>query len=75
MDKGKIDMSYKFGEEWSCHICKEMRPDAQISVITTDVSDEYECPAGTMVQNVRYCNDRQACVDGAKTHRLMGPNR
>ncbi len=50
---------------WTCHVCGELRPDSTISVVTTDVSTQYELPSGTMKQNVRYCNDRQTCINAA----------
>lgn len=55
---------------WTCHLCGDDRPDAQISVCSTDISVEKGLPPGTMRQNVRYCNDRFACVEAAKTKRL-----
>ena len=49
--------------EWKCHICKEKRPDSKISVHARPV----KVGGITVTQNVRYCNDRPACVEGAKT--------
>ena len=50
--------------EWTCHVCGDLRPDDKISVYST------EKPFGTtgvmMKQNVRYCNDRPSCIEGAK---------
>lgn len=47
---------------WMCHICKENRPDAKISVET-----KRRIIHGVEAQeNIRYCNDRQECIDGAK---------
>lgn len=50
--------------DWRCMVCGDMRPDARISVAHHD--DEIPrtghyppIPVGT---NVRYCNDRPACV-------------
>ena len=54
---------------WPCHICKERRPDDKISVFKTDTSEEYGVPKGTMSQNVRYCNDKEDCIEKAKTYR------
>ena len=46
---------------WKCHVCGEERPDAQISVYSKPlVINGQEC--GQM--NVRYCNDRQECIEG-----------
>ena len=55
---------------WKCHICDDIRPDNKISVYTSDISDtsaENNLPRFMMQQNVRYCNDRQSCIDGSKT--------
>lgn len=51
---------------WVCHVCGDLRPDDKISVYTTDVSEKHGLPPGTMQQNVRYCNDRKECIEGAK---------
>jgi hypothetical protein len=46
---------------WTCYVCHETRPDAEIAVLT------YTPGAGRRLrQNVRYCRDRVACVEGAK---------
>jgi len=47
---------------WTCHICREERPDARISVWTKPLG----LPGVEGTQNIRYCNDRQECIDGAK---------
>ncbi len=58
-----------FGEiSWTCHICKEERPDKNISV--------YQSPLivnGVEIgkQNVRYCNDNIDCTEKAKTFSFM----
>ena len=51
------------GLTWVCHICKEERPDAKISVLTKPLMFE-----GKQLgrQNVRYCNDKPSCLEGAK---------
>lgn len=59
---------------WVCHVCKDERPDRFISVFTSNVTPAG--PDGTPVswevrQNVRYCNDRAACIDGAKDVRFF----
>lgn len=60
------DMS--FGNlTWECHICHEERPDDKISVI----SKPLDIPGVVAEQNVRYCNDRQACVAGAQTYSFI----
>lgn len=47
-------------DRWICHVCKSVREDSEISVHTFEIRD-FEC--GT--RNVRYCNDRPSCYDGA----------
>lgn len=47
---------------WMCHICGNIRPDDKISVLTKP----RRVGLITLMQNVRYCNDRQKCIDGAK---------
>ena len=49
--------------EWTCHVCGDLRPDNKISVYS---STKELAPGIPMTQNVRYCNDRQSCIDGAK---------
>lgn len=47
---------------WACHVCGELRPDHLISVHSRTKVLE----GGVEFQeNVRYCNDRQKCRDGA----------
>ena len=53
-------------DEWTCHVCGDLRPDAMIVVRRRAAS-----LAGTgtqVVQNIRYCSDRPACVEGSKTY-------
>ncbi|GAA4649064.1 hypothetical protein GCM10023116_13380 [Kistimonas scapharcae] len=61
--------------EWPCQICKDIRPDDKISVISTDVSSEHGWPEGTMRQNVKYCNDRPDCMEKAKVYRYDTANK
>jgi len=56
---------------WKCHICGQERPDAQISVLKRDTSAYMDMPPGTIVQNIRYCNDNPKCIEGAKTFSFM----
>ena len=35
------------------------------------MSADYGLPKGTMQQNVRYCNDKQSCIEKAPTFSLM----
>ena len=50
---------------WTCHVCGNERPDHRISVYKIDRSWAYKLPIGTVIANVRYCNDRADCLDGA----------
>lgn len=57
---------------WTCHVCGDERPDAQISVLSTYVRPPHWKPGWPPVQqNVRYCNDRPACIEGAKSVSLF----
>lgn len=48
---------------WSCHVCAAERPDERISVY----SSTHTLPSGVEVtEHVRYCNDRPACIEGAR---------
>lgn len=49
---------------WKCHICNEERPDDKISVLSKPLLVN-GLPCGE--QNIRYCNDRPACLEGAKS--------
>lgn len=51
-------------DTWKCHICKEERPDDKISVLSKPLLVNGQ-PCGE--QNIRYCNDRPACLEGAKS--------
>lgn len=49
-------------DTWICHVCGKERPDERISVYSTK-----KLYHGVEIQeNVRYCNDRPSCVEGAK---------
>lgn len=54
-----------FGDTWRCDICGEMRPDALISVYKVDIGPK-NLPAGTMIRNVKFCNDDPACAQAAE---------
>lgn len=58
---------------WTCHICKEARPDRYISVVTKPF--KFPDSEVTITENVRYCNDRSECIEGAKTYRHFHPER
>lgn len=57
---------------WKCHVCGRERPDEKISVFTRDRSVEYGLPVGTMLENVRYCNDSLTCSAKVTTTYLIG---
>lgn len=48
---------------WKCHICGEERPDEKISVLSKPLVINGQIRGE---QNIRYCNDRPGCIDGAK---------
>lgn len=48
---------------WTCHICKEERPDDKISVITKPL---FINGSAVGEQNIRYCNDRPECLKRAR---------
>ena len=50
---------------FTCMVCGDRRPDDKISVYKTDQSKAFGLPEGSVQQNVRYCNDRKPCIDGA----------
>lgn len=47
---------------WTCHICGNERPDAQISVETKPLIINGQAVGQ---QNIRYCNDNAECVAAA----------
>lgn len=51
-----------------CDVCGDYRPDERIGVLTTTV----EVHGVEVRQNVRYCNDRPACVEGAAHVQFVG---
>lgn len=55
------------GLTWTCHICKDERPDSAISVyhVTEQIKGlEFQ-------SNVRYCNDRRPCIEAAPLFRFF----
>ena len=50
-------------ETWTCHICKRERPDDRISVLTKPLVINGQAIGQ---QNIRYCNDNPACIEGAQ---------
>jgi hypothetical protein len=60
---------------WTCHVCKDERPDSVISVMSFDVViSKPGAPAFSVTQNVRYCNDRPECVAEAPNVRFLKEN-
>ncbi len=57
---------------WTCHICKENRPDAAISVHKKPLILHGQRFGD---QNIRYCNDRPACLEGAKEFSFVPEER
>ncbi len=55
---------------WKCHVCGEERPDDKISVLSKPLIINGQVVLGGE-QNIRYCNDRPACIEGAKEHCLF----
>ena len=56
---------------WTCHVCKEERPDDKISVHSRKTMR-----GGVEFQeNVRYCNDRPECAEGAQAYSHLGGSR
>ena len=60
---------------WTCHVCGDRRPDDKVSVHSRKGvmgPDGRMYPLGTsgveLTENVRYCNDRPACSEGARTY-------
>ena len=60
---------------WKCHVCGRERTDDKISVYSKDVSEEYELAIGTMIMNIRYCNDNESCVENAPYHCFITRSR
>ena len=72
---GGDDFTYEVLPTWSCHVCKKVRPDPRISVHSRDITKHFgegTLDAGTVMENVRYCNDDEKCTEQAKTLRLLG---
>lgn len=52
---------------WTCHICKQIRPNDKIDVVTGYLLLENGISENTQI-NIRYCNDRLDCRHIAHTH-------
>ena len=48
---------------WPCRICREVRPDAKVAVVTRPSLGVLDLPVQV---NVRHCVDRPACLAGAE---------
>ena len=57
---------------WTCHICKEERPDDKISVFTKPIIRD---GAVLGAENIRYCNDKPKCIEGAKKFSFFGEKK
>lgn len=49
---------------WTCHVCGDERPDEKISV--HKVEGMTAARGAEVEANVRYCNDRPGCAEGAQ---------
>ena len=49
---------------WTCHICKEERPDECISVVSKPLIIKGK---NMGQQNIRYCNDNPECIESSKS--------
>lgn len=58
-------------ETWTCHICKERRPDNRISVITKPLIINRQAVGE---QNIRYCNDKADCIKKAQDFSFFKEN-
>jgi hypothetical protein len=47
--------------EWRCDICKSIRPDDKVDVVSYQMKD---CPEATI--NLKYCNDNWECIKKAE---------
>lgn len=47
-------------DTWTCHVCRDERPDEFISVYT-----EQSAKNTSISVNVRYCNDKAECAGAA----------
>lgn len=58
-------------ETWTCHLCGRTRRDQFISVHQVDVSHYFGLPAGSVIENIRHCNDSALCVEEAHDFSLL----
>ena len=57
---------YETMPKWRCDICGELRSDDDIRFLSKTIHLD-GIPDGSARQNVKYCNDKAACIGGAKT--------
>lgn len=57
---------------WICDVCGDERHDEFISVHTRDISEIWGLPKGIMKENIKFCNDREVCREGAKRYSNLG---
>lgn len=65
LPSARMTLSPVFGEPltWTCHVCGVERPDAFIGVLTRERMSDLGV---RFRENVRHCNDRRECAEGAK---------
>lgn len=54
---------------WKCHVCGEERLDTYISVY----KKRSEINGISFQQNIRYCNDKPECAEGAREVDFLNP--
>ena len=59
---------------WKCHVCGDERPDEKISVLSKPITINGQVVPGDE-QNIRYCNDRPTCIEGAKDFSFFKASR
>jgi hypothetical protein len=64
------DHMIKLYPTWTCHVCGDERPDSAISVFTSTVTVN----GVPITQNVRFCNDREDCIQKAPTIKFFRPD-
>ena len=57
---------------WSCHICKEERPDELIGVYKKPLVINGQIMGE---QNIRYCLDKPSCLEGAEKFSFYEDNK
>lgn len=62
------------GATQTCNVCGKDRPQKDLSVCQTDVSQRLGCLPGSFTQNVHYCNDDPDCTRKAPKVSLFQPH-